>query len=302
MGTLMSRRAALVPSLMVAGSAVMWGLWWIPLRALDDAGLSGFWVSVALFASASAMLLPVAWARRARFRGAGRRVLAVGMLFGGALVAWNHALILGDVVRVTLLFYLAPIWGTILGIAMLGIRPSRLRLGTILMGLCGAAVVLGFEGGVPLPRGLADWMGLAAGFLFALGTAVVHKTGQTGDIEHTVASFVSAAVLAVLLAMAVPLDTPPQWAAVRDAVPLLVAVMAFWYVPITWMIIWAAARLDPGRVSILLLIEVGVAALSASLMTDEPFGWREAVGGTLIMAAGALEAYDGMRRHSRRIA
>ena len=111
-----------------------------------------------------------------------------------------------------------------------------------------------------------------------------------------------AAVLAVLLAMAVPLDTPPQWAAVRDAVPLLVAVMAFWYVPITWMIIWAAARLDPGRVSILLLIEVGVAALSASLMTDEPFGWREAVGGTLIMAAGALEAYDGMRRHSRRIA
>jgi drug/metabolite transporter (DMT)-like permease len=60
--------------------------------------------------------------------------------------------------------------------------------------------------------------------------------------------------------------------------------------------IWGAARLDPGRVSILLLLEVGVASLSAGLLTDEPFGWREAIGGLLIVGAGALESYDAMRR------
>ena len=37
-------------------------------------------------------------------------------------------------------------------------------------------------------------------------------------------------------------------------------------------------------------------ALSAGLLTDEPFGWREAIGGLLIVAAGALESYDAIRR------
>ncbi len=34
----------------------------------------------------------------------------------------------------------------------------------------------------------------------------------------------------------------------------------------------------------------------AGLLTDEPFGWREAIGGLLIVAAGALESYDAIRR------
>jgi drug/metabolite transporter (DMT)-like permease len=61
--------------------------------------------------------------------------------------------------------------------------------------------------------------------------------------------------------------------------------------------IWGAARLDPGRVSILLMLEVGVASLSAGLLTDEPFGWREVAGGLLILGAGVLESYDQLRRY-----
>ncbi len=296
MQALTTRNAAAIPSLAVAGSAAMWGLWWIPLRALDAQGLAGAWASLAVFGGATLVLLPVAWLRRARLRAAGRSALAVGLLFGAALVAWNHALIMGEVVRVTLLFYLAPIWGTLLGILMLGIRPSALRLGTIVIGLCGAAIVLGFEDGLPVPRSLADWMGVAAGVLFALAAALIHRAGRVGDLERTLFTFAMATLFASLLVLATPATVVPRWADIPDLLPLLFAATALWYVPITWLIIWGAARLDPGRVSILLLLEVGVAALSAGLLTDEPFGWREAIGGLLIVAAGALESYDAIRR------
>ncbi len=296
MQALTTRNAAAIPSLAVAGSAAMWGLWWIPLRALDAQGLAGAWASLAVFGGATLVLLPVAWLRRARLRAVGRSALAVGLLFGAALVAWNHALIMGEVVRVTLLFYLAPIWGTLLGILMLGIRPSALRLGTIVIGLCGAAIVLGFEDGLPVPRSLADWMGVAAGVLFALAAALIHRAGRVGDLERTLFTFAMATLFASLLVLATPATVVPRWADIPDLLPLLFAATALWYVPITWLIIWGAARLDPGRVSILLLLEVGVAALSAGLLTDEPFGWREAIGGLLIVAAGALESYDAIRR------
>jgi drug/metabolite transporter (DMT)-like permease len=293
---LTTRNAALAPSLAVAGSAAMWGLWWIPLRALDEQGLTGAWASLAVFGGATLVLLPVAWLRRARLRASGRSALAVGLLYGAMLVAWNHALIIGEVVRVTLLFYLAPIWGTLLGILMLGIRPSVLRLGTIAIGLCGAAIVLGFEAGLPVPHSLADWMGVAAGVLFALGAALIHRAGHVGDLERTLFTFALAALFAFLLTMGTPASAVPRWVDIPQVLPLLFAATALWYVPITWLIIWGAARLDPGRVSILLLLEVGVAALSAGLLTDEPFGWREAIGGFLIVGAGALESFDAIRR------
>lgn len=299
MGSLTAPGAAAIPSAAVAASAAMWGLWWIPLRAIDAHGLSGDWTSLAVFGVGTVLLLPVAWIRRARVRGAGWPAFNVGLLFGVALVAWNHALIEGDVVRVTLLFYLAPIWGTAFGILLLGIRPSLLRLGTIAIGLSGAAIVLGFEGGWPSPRSLAEWMGLASGILFALGAALTHKGGHMGDVERTITTFVISAACAFLFAMTTPASVTPAWADLSDALPLVLAVTALWYLPITWVMIWGAARLDPGRVSILLLFEVGVATASANILTDEPFGWREVAGGLLIVAAGVLEAYDEIRRRAR---
>jgi drug/metabolite transporter (DMT)-like permease len=42
-------------------------------------------------------------------------------------------------------------------------------------------------------------------------------------------------------------------------------------------------------VGILLMIEAVVGAASAALLTDEPFGAREAIGGTLVIAAGVVD-------------
>jgi drug/metabolite transporter (DMT)-like permease len=292
-----SERAALLPAGAVALSAALWGLWWLPLRALADAGLSGAAVNAALYGIATLALLPWFWRRRRRLAAGGLLLLGAGGLFGGALVSWNLALILGEVVRVTLLFYLAPVWATLLGMALLGERVGRLRVVSVVLGLAGAVVLLGLGSGLPLPRSAGDWLGLAAGLLFALSVTLVRKGTAIEGLEQTMVSFATAALLSLLLLALAPPGVPFGPAVLGWAALAALA----WLLPVTWLLLWGARFLEPGRVSLLLLFEVAVAATSAALLAGEPFGPREALGCLLILCAGALEGFAELRAARRPI-
>ena len=277
----------------------MWGLWWLPLRALAEAGLSGAAVNAALYGSVTVALLPWFWRRRRRLARGGLLLLGAGGLFGAALVSWNLALILGEVVRVTLLFYLAPVWATLLALAVLREPVGGLRVVSVVLGLAGAGVLLGFADGLPLPRSGGDWLGLAAGMLFALSVTLVRKGAAIEGFEQTLTSFASAA----LLSLALLLVLPGQTATVGAGVLAWAALAALaWLLPVTWLLLWGARFLEPGRVSLLLLVEVAVAAISAALLAGEPFGLREAAGCLLILAAGALEGWAELRPGRREVA
>ncbi|MFQ5954876.1 MAG: EamA family transporter, partial [Kiloniellales bacterium] len=265
----------MMPALAVAASAVLWGLWWIPLRELAGSGFTGDWVSLALYALGAAVLLPVALARRARLAAGGSDLVVIGLCLGIALTAWNHALLTGEVVRVVLLFYLCPIWATGFAFIILNQRVGAVRVLAIGLGLSGALVVLGVEAGAPLPRGSAEWMAIAAGVLFALGATYTRKAEHCGGFEKTFVSFVAAALAALILITVAPAGHAPVPASLTRALPLLVGATALWLLPQTWLLIWGAERLDPGRVSLLLLLEIVAAVVSAALLAGEPFGWRE---------------------------
>ena len=284
------RRSTPGPTLAIAAAAVLWGLWWIPLRALQAGGLAGDWASIAIYGLGALALLPVAWLRRRRLRAGGAPLLAVGLLFGGTLVTWNHAVLTGEVVRVSLLFYLAPVWGTILAAAVFGERVNAARLASVVIGISGALVVLGLDAGLPLPRNEGEWMGLASGLLFALAATFARIGRGHGWFERTFASLPVAAVIAVGFVLFLPagpglapIDLAGLW-------PMLIAATLAWHLPSMALVLWGAGRLGPARVSILMLIEIVAAAISAALWAGEPFGWREGVGCVLILVAGALEA------------
>ena len=282
-----------LPALAVAGSALFWGLWWLPLRALAERGLPGGWASLAVYAVAAAVLVPFAWTRRARLRAGGWNLFWTGFLFGVMLVLWNHAVLVGEVIRVVLLFYLAPVWATLFALILLNQRIGPARVLAIVLGLSGAAVVLGFEAGLPLPGSLGDWLGLLSGIIFALSVTVARKAPEVSGLDRTFVSFACAALVALPMALAA--GPGPSGDAMVHALPLAAAVGLLWVLPATWLLLWGAAHLDPGRVSILLMLEVIAAAVSASLLTDEPFGWREAAGCVLILSAGLVEALPDLR-------
>lgn len=295
---------SLLPQFAIVVAALLWGLWWIPVRGLEAGGLRGDWVSVALYGVGALGLLPFLVAfwlkdRNSFWNGAGSAALA-GLFCGIALAFWNHALLVGEVVRVTLLFYTAPIWSTLLAALFLGEPLTLRRLVTITLGLSGAAVVLGFTpeaglSGLPLPQGEADWMAIGAGLTFAISTTIIRKSGAGNSGPQSFASLVGGALIALALAVFDPVgggaSAAPEIG--LEILPLAAAVGLFWLLPGLWLILWGAGRIDPGRVAILLLLEVVAAAVSAAVLTAEPFGGREVLGCLLILAAGVVEATAG---------
>lgn len=58
-------------------------------------------------------------------------------------------------------------------------------------------------------------------------------------------------------------------------------------------LMWAAVRLEPARVSILLMTEVLVGAASAALFADETPTDIEMADGAIVLLAGVLEVLPG---------
>ena len=65
-----SSRAHTVASLIVVGTGILWGVYWVPVRRLAEAALGGAWGSLAIVAAATVVLLP--FAVRGRRRSASR--------------------------------------------------------------------------------------------------------------------------------------------------------------------------------------------------------------------------------------
>ena len=73
------------------------------------------------------------------------------------------------------------------------------------------------------------------------------------------------------------------------SLPWIILAALIFFVPPNFLILWAAQRLDPGRIGILLTTEVMVGAVSAALLSGEAFGTPEFLGTAFIISAGLVE-------------
>ncbi|WP_298847781.1 DMT family transporter [uncultured Ruegeria sp.] len=281
-----STRASII---LVMGGA-LWGLYWIPVRFFLDQGLTGPWPGIAMYCAALIALIPFIWADRRLLTRQWRDLMLSGMFTGAAFSLYSISLVYTDVVRSILLFYLTPIWGTVLGLVFLGERLSLMRLAGLICGLGGLFVVLGDSGFVPWPQNMGDWLALASGVCWALGTLGLYKAGNI-SISGQVFAFVTGALLLSLLSLAVlgnqTLPNIAQGETLRVVGYALLS--AFYVLPMVYMTIWPATKLSPARVGLLLMSEVVIGLASAAALSGEPFGLREFLGATLIVSAAVLE-------------
>ena len=282
------------PEAVIAISGALWGLYWIPVRYLEDRGVGVVWMTLGLFLVALAMFVPVLVRHppaRAVFT---PRMLVTGLLTGGSFVLYSVSIVLTEVVTAILLFYLSPVWATVLGRLLLGERFTVSRLAALVLGLGGLWVVLGGESGLPLPRNLGDWCALSAGVTWAFGTLRVHQDAAVSPIAHTAALFVGGTAVIAVLALLPALEAPvPAVTAPAAAIVLAVAVLS---VLSAGGILWGARLISPGRAGLLLMMEVITGLASAALLAGEPFGTVQVVGSTLIMAAALAEVLPAAGR------
>lgn len=272
-------------------AGLCFGLFWIPIRMVEAAGFDAPWAIVVFTGLPALMCLPIAWRFRLDYVRGGRGLIG-GVLAGVAYALYTASLLYTDVVRAILLFYLMPVWGFLLGWLILKDAITPARWLSIVLGLAGMFVIFADETGLPLPRNVGDWFGLAAGVFWAVGCLLVLIDKKVSAQAHAVNFFLVGAALAIALALVADWQ---GWAARPDWSNL--GEILWWFVPISFLFIlpaglatiYAPTRLNPGVVGLLFMTEIAVAALTAAIWAGEPLGLREAIGLPLILCAGLAE-------------
>lgn len=287
-------RPRLLHSVAVVFCGVLWGLYWIPARVLDASGVPGTWGILTYMVATVVVLLPIAIYRRRHFLAGGLPLLTTGAVISGAFVCYAHSFLYTDIVRAILLFYLSPVWATVLSRVLLHEHITRSRYIALILGITGLFVILEFEGGFPLPRNFGDWMGLVAGFGWAYGSLRIHDNQEQPVFETSYVFFATAVPAALLmLLLPQPGSTPmPTLAELQGALGVLTLLVAVFMIPSMFALTWGARALSPGRVGILMMGEAIVGIGSAAWLTDEPFGVREITGSALIIGAGLIEVFQ----------
>ncbi|MCG7518036.1 DMT family transporter [Ruegeria sp. Ofav3-42] len=277
-------------SIVLVIGGMMWGLYWIPVRFFYDLGLTGPWPGIAMYSAALLGLVPFVWKERQALARQWRDLVFSGMFTGAAFSLYSISLVYTDVVRSILLFYLTPIWGTILGLIFLGERLGLGRIAGLVCGVGGLFVVLGGSNFVPWPQNIGDWLALASGMCWALGTLGLYRTSSISASGQVFAFVMGALILSLVSLTVLPEPALPKLAKADFLWTLqFVLLSAFYTLPMVFMTIWPATKLSPARVGLLLMSEVVVGLASAAAFAGEPFGLRELVGAILIVSAAVLE-------------
>jgi drug/metabolite transporter (DMT)-like permease len=287
----LTRSPAVLPCVVVGVCAALWGAFWIPLRMLEDGGVSGTWTILFIYVAATIVMFPFVLKYWGVIRAAGWSWVVTGLLGGGGFYLYANAFLNTEIVRVLLLFYLMPIWATILGRLFLGESITAVRLFAIVLGLGGLFVMLGIDHGWPLPKNVGDWMALAAGMMWAYTCVRYRQATAVGAIEQTF-GFTIGCVVWGLVFLLIPTEGPgilTAFGALDSIVWIVLGITAAIAVATNFLIIWGARQLSPGLVGLLNLMELVAGAATAAWLSGEPFGWREIVGGILIVAAALVD-------------
>ena len=289
-------KSQLVPSLALIVGGILWGLFWIPLRALDDLGIGGGWPGALVYLGVTIVLLPILLVRRDFIRSPILSLAWCGLFTGSAFALYSISLFYTDVVRVLLLFYITPVWSTILGYFLLGERITISRLIALVLGLMGLLVVLGAGAQFPWPKNLGDVLALLSGMAWAYGTLCIYRLKSSGVYEQVLAFSAGGFVVSLfgLLFGGIAISPAIEIDVVFQAAPLL-ALSVLIILPMLLLTVWPARLLSPGRVGLLLMSEVIVGIGSAALLTGEPYGAREITGTALVICAGLVEVFGNSK-------
>lgn len=281
----------LIPAILAFVSAALWGLWWIPIRQLEAMGMDGAWGNVAMNAGAAVVALIWGGATHASFRIAPRAVLGAALV-GVAVATYSTAITMSDVVRVILLFYLAPAWSKIIEWAFMGRGWHWTSTVTIAASLVGAYLVLG--GDVSLSTlGPGDILALLSGVAWAIGATLIFTGGHANPVSLTLVTSLSATAIGLgFIVLGQGTDFSGNATLVGAATGAGFGIL--YVLPVMVVTLWAAQRLSPAVITFLLTAEILSGVLSGALLLDEPFGLMQAGGTCLILFAALAEVLKGI--------
>jgi len=273
-------------SLIVVLASSIWGLLWLPMRHVAGFGIAEFWVNF-LFMILPAIVLG-AFAGRSVLvnRDHWPVYLSAGFCMGSGFALYSMGLLLSSVNKTTVLFYLVPVWATLLSQVFLHERPTMRRWLAVAGAIIGCVLVMQIWR-VSLSFNPLDLFGLVSGILWAIGTVILRRFPSANYVNLTFSQYVMGSLLCIVCIIWLDIPVPPLDAALK-AVPIAFVVAACIFMPSVLAIFRISQYLAPGVVCILMLSEVVLAVASAALILGERLSSSQWVGVIIIICTGLL--------------
>ncbi len=229
------------------------------------------------------------WCFRAN-RAVMAKVILAGVLAGAGLALYGMGLMLTTVVRATLLFYLTPVWGTLIGMMLLGERPGPRRWFALAFGIGGLVLTIGLTpDDLNLVFGVGEAVGLISGLVWAMAATVMRGAGGLPTSGTAFFQFLTAGIVTSVFALAMGegalstemIGLAANWYLIIGAAIMLITI---------YIIFHFIGMVSPGRSGLLMMTEVVVAVFSAAiLIPEEALSFWEWVGAAMIIGAGVIE-------------
>ena len=282
-------------SLIIVGSSCAWGLYWLPLRSIEQSGIVGSWSIVLVNACPLIILVPLIFFNLDKLKKYPKPILFAGIMIGAAFTFYANGLVQTSVIRATLLFYLSPIWSTIIGIIWLNERLTIARVISIVVALIGLILLLyDFRNQETTMLNFGDFSSILSGLFWALGASILKKWSKLPIIPLTAIVYFSTTSLSILLATIVYKAPIPSLALIGQNFSTAFIWSVIVLLPSFCIIFRISQILFPGRVGILMMSEVAVAVISAKiLLPEEQMVILQWIGASAILLAGIVEIIFG---------
>ena len=282
-------------SLIIVVSSCAWGLYWLPLRSIEQSGIVGSWSIVLVNACPLIILVPLIFFNLDKLKKYLKPILFAGIMIGAAFTFYANGLVQTSVIRATLLFYLSPIWSTIIGIIWLNERLTIARVISIIVALIGLILLLyDFRNQETVMLNFGDFSSILSGLFWALGASILKKWSKLPIIPLTAIVYFSTTSLSILLAIIVYKAPIPSLALIGQNFSTAFIWSVIVLLPSFCIIFRISQILFPGRVGILMMSEVAVAVISAKiLLPEEQMVILQWIGASAILLAGVVEIIFG---------
>lgn len=272
---------------LLSGAAV-WGLIWYPYRVIEQAGTSGVLATFLTYTIAlivGLILLGPVW-REFKIAGWSGLILIVGS--GWANFGYVLATLEGEVMRVLLLFYLAPLWTVFLAHFMLGEKLNRYGYGVVGLSLIGALIMLWRpELGMPMPQCRAEWIGLSAGMTFALTNVLVRRTSYL-SIGFKSAAIWLGTVMVTGIALLYQNGVVLQVQHIPSNTWIFLAAIGLILCATSFVVQYGLTHTPANQAIVIFLFELVFAAVASYLLVGEKMNAQEMIGAVLIVSASLL--------------
>lgn len=272
--------------------AIVWGLIWYPYRVLRFAGMPAEYSSALTYAIALALCVALFAGKLKKLRPK-PILLVLALAAGCSNVGFVLASVYGEVMRVVLLFYLAPVWTVLFARLLLGERLNLGGIGIVVLALAGAFVMLWQPAaGMPVPQNGAEWMAMGAGVAFALANVLVRKADTHGIEEKSFWVLAGCSGIGFIAATfsGASVAWPPAHG--QDALLMLALMFLIGAVLLfaNLVVQFGLSNTPANRAIVIYLFELVVAAVASWLLAGESMSVREWIGGTMIVGASLVSA------------